>query len=246
MAEIKPLSAEEIELLRAVDTPTVCNVIELFDVRPRNTGYMDGRIQSCFPEMGPVVGYAATATFRSDAPPRGGDVYSSLDRQVEAFAELPGAPFVVFQDLDDPAVSATFGEVMCATYQAFGAVGLITSGAGRDLQQVRALGFPCFTGGTICSHGYCHILQCNVPVHVGGITIYPGDILHADCNGVTTIPNEIAGQVARLCKEFIEAEEEVLGYVKGTDKPTVQGLAESRQRFSARVKELTQRAKSGG
>lgn len=245
MGGIKPLTPEEIELLRSVDTPTVCNVIELFDVRPRNTGYMDGRIRSCFPEMAPVVGYASTATFRSDAPPRGGDVYATLDRQVESFAELPGAPIVVFQDLDDPAVAATFGEVMCATYQAFGAVGLITSGAGRDLQQVRALGFPCFTNGAICSHGYCHILQINVPVHVGGVTIYPGDILHADCNGVTTIPAEIAGAVARLCHEFIQAEEEVLGYVKSTETPTAQGLAESRKRFSERVKGLTQRAKSG-
>lgn len=243
MAEIKPLTAEEMELLRAVDTPTVCNVIELFDVRPRNTGYMDERIKSCFPEMGPVVGYAATATFRSDAPPRGGDVYSSLDRQVEAFAELPGPAFVVFQDLDDRPVAATFGEVMCATYKAFGAVGLITSGAGRDLQQVQALGFPVFTSGTICSHGYCHILQHHVPVHVGGITIYPGDLLHADCNGVTTIPHNIASAVARLCKEFIEAEEEVLGYVKSTTNPTPQGLAESRKRFSEKVKELTKRAK---
>ena len=41
---------------------------------------------------------------------------------------------VVFQDLDDPPVSATFGEGMCSTYQAFGSVGLITSGGGRDIQ----------------------------------------------------------------------------------------------------------------
>ena len=81
---------------------------------------------------------------------------------------------------------------MCTTYKAFGAVGLITSGAGRDLDQVEALHFPCFTGGTICAHGYCHIPSINVPVHVGGVTIHPGDLLHGDRNGVTTIPQEIA------------------------------------------------------
>ena len=54
------------------------------------------------------------------------------------------------------------------TYKAFGAAGLITSGAARDLDQVEAMHFPCFADGAICAHGYCHILQINVPVHVGG------------------------------------------------------------------------------
>ena len=139
MATERLLTEEERHLLVGVDTPTVCNVIELFDVRPRNAGYMDRRIQACFPDLPPMVGYASTATFRSNAPPRSGDAYASLEAQVARFVEVPGPPVVVFQDLDDPPVSATFGEVMCTAYRAFGAVGLITSGAGRDLQQVKAI-----------------------------------------------------------------------------------------------------------
>src|SRR5258705_196508 len=80
---------------------------------------------------------------------------------------------------------------------AFGAVGLITSGAGRDLDQVEALNFPCFTDGTICAHGYCHFVSLNLPVHVGGVMIHQGDLLHGDRNGVTTIPNDIAAAVAQ-------------------------------------------------
>src|SRR5919199_746978 len=148
------IPAADLELLRRYDTPTVCNVIELFDHRPRTHGYMDGRIQACFPKLPPMVGYASTATFRSAAAPRAGNVYSSLAEQVASFADLPGPPVVVFQDLDDPPAAATYGEVMCTTYKAFGAVGLITSGAGRDLDQVEALHFPCFCDGTICAHGY--------------------------------------------------------------------------------------------
>src|SRR5947208_1188780 len=204
----------DLELLRKFDTPTVCNVIELFDLRPRTAGYMDARIQACFPKLPPMVGYAATATFRSAAPPRSGDVYAGIADQVAAFAELPGPPVVVFQDLDDPVASATFGEVMCSTYKAFGAVGLITSGAGRDLDQVEALNFPCFTDGTICAHGYCHVVQINVPVHVGGVMVAPGDLLHGDRNGVTTIPNEVGTRVAHACAEFVAAEQVVLDYLK--------------------------------
>src|SRR2546422_11520612 len=89
-----------LDLLAKFDTPTVCNVIELFDVRPRTAGYMDARIRACFPEMTPMVGYATTATFRSAAPPRGGDVYSGIQQQIESLAQIPAPQVVVFQDLD--------------------------------------------------------------------------------------------------------------------------------------------------
>ncbi|MBT3602592.1 MAG: RraA family protein, partial [Candidatus Latescibacteria bacterium] len=58
------LSQHHLDLLRQYDTPTICNVIEVFDVRPRNVGYMDTRIKACYPELPPLVGYAATATYR--------------------------------------------------------------------------------------------------------------------------------------------------------------------------------------
>src|SRR5262249_52902773 len=139
MPTARAVPAADLDLLRKYDTPTVCNVVELFDLRPRHQGYMDGRIRACYPALPPMVGYAATATFRSAEPPRAGGVYGDIVKQLEQFAELPGPPVVVFQDLDSPVAAATFGEIMCTTYQRFGAVGLVTSGAGRDLDQVEAL-----------------------------------------------------------------------------------------------------------
>ena len=242
MAELKSLPLSDLESLRKYDTPTICNVIELFDIRPRTAGYMDGRIRSCFPEMPPMVGYATTATFRSAAPPRSGDVYSGIDQQVAALAEIPAPQIVVFQDIDDPPVSATFGEVMCSTYKGFGCAGIITSGAGRDLDQVRALGFPAFTGGTICSHGYCHTLAINVPVHVGGVTIFPGDLLHGDCNGVTTIPNDFASAIVQACAEFVTAESVVLDYIKA-GKPDPAGYKKARCELVRRIAELGTRVR---
>jgi 4-hydroxy-4-methyl-2-oxoglutarate aldolase len=207
---MKTLKPETLNALRIYDTPTICNVIELFDIRPRDTGYMDERIKACFPEMPPIVGFAATATFRSSAPARQGDAYSDLGTQIERFAELSGPAIVVFQDIDNPPAAATFGEIMCTSYQTFGAVGLITSGAGRDLDQVHKIGFPVFTSGAICAHGYVHIPQIHVPVHVGGIIVYPNDLLHADCNGVTTIPVEIADEAADAAAEFVATETIIL------------------------------------
>src|SRR5215470_926341 len=99
----------DLERLKQFDTPTIANTIELFEVRPRTAGYMDGRVRACFPEMAPVVGYAATATMRCEQPRREGGVYGSLDEQVARFGELGGPPIVVFQDRDDPPVAGTFG-----------------------------------------------------------------------------------------------------------------------------------------
>jgi len=237
MSNFNAIPAADLKLLGRYDTPTICNVIELLELRPRTTGYMDGRIRACFPDMPPMVGYATTATFRSAERPRQGDVYAGIQQQVADLAEIPGPQVVVFQDLDDPPVGATFGEVMCATYKAFGCAGIVTSGAGRDLDQVRALGFPAFTGGMICSHGYCHILSLQVPVRVGGVTLHPGDLLHGDCNGITTIPNEYASAVAHACPEFVEAETVVLEYVKSGGVDQV-GYASAREEMARRLAEL--------
>ncbi|MFO0913997.1 MAG: RraA family protein [Pirellulales bacterium] len=224
--------------LAAYDTPTICNVIELFDVRPRQLGYMDGRIRSCFPDLGPMVGLAVTAAFRSAAPPSGADVYGSMQQQLELMSQAGGPTVIVVQDLDDPPAAAVFGEVMCSTYRAFGAAGLVTSGAGRDLDQVHRLGFPVFTNGTICSHGNCHLLYVGQPVRVGGLVVTMGELLHGDANGVTQIPLDIASEVADMAAEYVEAERIVLDYVQGTGPKTIREFADRQKQLSERLGQL--------
>ena len=238
------ITSETLEKLRQYDTPTICNVIELFDARPRNQGYMDHRIQSNFPEMRPMIGFATTAAFRSDAPPVGGDAYGTIDVQLEQFADLRGPAVVCFQDLDDPQKSAVFGEVMCSTYKAFGAAGLVTNGGGRDLSQVRALDFPVFTGSTISSHGYCHILHIGLPVRLGGLMVQVGDLLHGDANGVTSIPVDIATAVADVADEFVAAEDIIMNYVKSDADKNVAEFTKRRLEFQSVVAELQKRVQA--
>ena len=232
---------ELLKKLQAFDTPTVCNAIELFNVRPNNRGFMDSRIRCQFPEMPPMVGFAATAAFRSCEAPQSGDAYGSLEDQLALFETLDGPAVVVFQDIDDPAVGATFGEVMCSTYKAFGAAGLITSGGGRDLQQVRAIEFPVFTGSTICAHAYCHILHVGLPVHVGGISVSTGELVHGDENGVTTIPIDIAAEVADVSSEFVQAERCVLDYVQSPGKKSIDEFTARREEMAAAIAKIRSR-----
>jgi regulator of RNase E activity RraA len=188
-----------------------------------------------------MVGFAATAQFRSDVLPQGGDGYGGLIDQLELFQTLSGPAVVVFQDVDDPAVGATFGEVMCSTYQAYGSAGLITSGGGRDLEQVKALNYPVFTGNTICSHGYNHMLHIGMPVRVGGLMVNTGDLLHGDANGVTNIPLDIAAEVADAAGEFLKLEDIMMDNVKSDEEKTIAAFKERREHFQAEVKKLKQR-----
>jgi 4-hydroxy-4-methyl-2-oxoglutarate aldolase len=243
---VSEIGTRVLERLRRYDTPTVCNLIELFDVRPQSAGYTDARIRACFPDLPPMVGFAATATFRASDRPRGSDVYSSTEEQAERFGELSGPPVVVFQDLDDPSVAATFGEVMCTIYRTFGAVGLITSGTGRDLDQVRAMDFPVFTNGAVCSHGYPHIPDVQVPVRVGGLQVRPDDLLHGDRNGVTSVPCEIAAELVDVADEFVAAEEIVLDALREGSPPSLAGLREARAESKTRISELRARVSRAG
>ncbi|MCA8989625.1 MAG: RraA family protein, partial [Planctomycetaceae bacterium] len=215
----------------------------LWDLRPRTAGYMNETIQACFPNFPPMVGLATTATFRSSAAPAAGDAYNSLSAQAEILEKMDLPGVVVFQDLDTPTAAATFGEVMCTTYQAFGAAGLITSGTGRDLEQVEAIEFPVFTSGAQAAHGYCHILDLDIPITVGGIPVRPGQLIHGDCNGVTTIPLEIASEVPEVCEEIARAEKIVLDYLKQS-QVTAAGFDAARQECGSIISKLGARLKA--
>lgn len=236
---MNPITPEVLAKLRTFDTPTICNIIELFDVRPRNVGFMDKSIKAAFPEMPPMVGFAATVTCRTAFDARVGKAYA-IDDQVSRFGELSGPPVVVFQDLDSPPLAATFGEIMCTTYKTFGAVGLVTNGPGRDLDQVRAINFPVFIDGAVCSHGYIRMFDFHIPVHVGGLAVFPDDLLHGDINGVTNIPGDIAADVADVGDEFIAAEKVILDLLHSPGA-TVAQLTEARKESKAQVDALTRR-----
>ena len=239
------IAPEILDKLRQYDTPTVLNVIELFEVHPRHEGLLNGEIKACFPEMAPIVGYASTATFQSATEPAEGDAYSNLADQVGVFEEeLPAPRIVVFEDIDPEPCGATFGEVMCTVYQNFGCVGLITSGGARDLDQVRALGFPCWASSVISSHAWCRIVDTHVPVRVGGCEIRPGELLHAECNGVAIVPGGLAAEIALGCELLVEAEETVMGYAR-SENPDVEGLKKAyqatKEAFSAIPAEVKRR-----
>jgi len=236
------LTEAQLNLLRQADSPTIANVIELFEVRSRIAGYMNLTVKAIYPELPPAVGYAVTATFRAAYPAEEGDSYGGLPQLIEDSLHIPEPRIVVFQDLDEPPQAATYGEVMATTFQSFGFSGLITSGAARDIEQVRRMRFPCWASSVNVSHGYCHFLSSNITVTLGGLLVKPGDLLHADANGVVNIPHAIAAGVAELCIPFMNAEQIVMDYLR-SGKPTARRFRESINEMSRRFSELRERAR---
>jgi regulator of RNase E activity RraA len=213
---MEPLTASELEALRRWPTPAIANAIETFDVRPNNEGFMLGP-RCIFPDLAPMVGYAATCTIR--ARERGGpESRKEMEVHWRNIQAQPSPRVAVIQDLDDPPAFGSFwGEVNANIHRALGCVGVVTNGGVRDLEEVRTLRFHFFAGDVIPSHAYVHIVKAGGRVRVGGLEVQDGDLIHADLHGVITIPHQIARQVARAAAEVEKGERGIIDFCRSPD-----------------------------
>ena len=203
------LTAEQLEELRGFDTPTVSNAIERFAVRPHTEGFMSPMIKCILPCDKPVIGYACTAKISAMRPP----TPEQQGLLVSYYAKVKETPFptlAVIEDIDSAPVGSFWGEVQSSIHKALGCTGVITSGGVRDLDEADKLGFKYFASCILVSHAYVHVEDYDCPVNIGGLTVRPGDLLHADKHGVVLIPGEIASELADACRKAQWSEEPVL------------------------------------
>ena len=213
LATDSPLDAAVLEALKKFDSPTLSNAIETFAIRPRDEGYMSMEVRCLFPELGPMVGYAATATIRARGQGHGDQ--TALYRHVR---EVEGPRVVVVQDLDEtPGIGSLWGEVNATIFSALGCTGCVTDGCVRDLKEARSMGFHFFARGPGVSHAYVRVESAGEPVTVGGLRVTPGDLIHADQHGVLMIPREIARELPAAAERVIAAEQSLLRWVRSSD-----------------------------
>lgn len=202
---------ELIQSLARLDSCTVANAIEKFDVRLRNTGFTDASVRCIFGELPPTVGYAATARVRTSEPPMEGSNYFDRTDWWNHILTIPAPRIVVVEDTDThPGLGAFIGELHANILLALGCVGVVTNGAVRDLPAVRAVGFQMFAGNVSISHSYSHIFDFGHPLEVGRMKVQPGDLLHGDLHGVQTVPAEIAGKILAVAQEMIDEEQKLI------------------------------------
>lgn len=207
------LKPDEVEALRNISSPTIANAIETFEVRPRGEGYTNVGVQCFFPERGAMVGYACTAMILSGQPAASRRLVSRTEYW-EYVGQAPLPKVNVVQDISPVPLGAYFGEVNSHIHLALGSNGVITNGTVRDLEEVRATKFNVFASGVSVSHGFAHLEDFNRPVKVFGMTVQPGDLIHADQHGAVVIPKSIARDVVAAARSIERAEREMIGLCK--------------------------------
>jgi 4-hydroxy-4-methyl-2-oxoglutarate aldolase len=218
MPHQNPLHAAELEKLRALDTCTVSNAIERLNVRLRNEGFVSGTVRCRFPNLPPMVGYAATGRVRTASPPATHRCYYDRMDWWSYVASVPEPRIMVLQDADQrPGFGAFVGEIHAAIGRALGCVGCLTNGAVRDLPAVRAVGFHLFAGSLAVSHSYAHIVEFGEPVEIGGLRVASGDLLHGDRHGVLNVPLEIAAKVPEQAQMILREERELVEFCGSPD-----------------------------
>ena len=217
------LTAEQLEELRGITSPTISNAIETFDVRSRSEGFMDSSIRCMFPDLGAMAGYVVTAKIAAREKPQNSVSYFDM---FDAMADVPKHWVVVIEDLDWPnPIGSYWGEVNGSIYKGMGCVGLVTNGGVRDLDEVVETGFHLFASCVLVSHAYVHLEEVGTPVSVGGLTVSPGDLLHADKHGVVSIPHDIAGEVATASAEVERRERPIIDFARSPEM-SADGLRE--------------------
>ena len=191
------IDSAALDALRAWDTPTICNALEVVAPHRRATGFTAEHLHCLDPGLKPIVGYARTAMFRAVEPsPLPADaVKAKRAAYYEYVAAPPGPSVVVIQDLDPkPGFGAFWGEVNTAVHKGLGALGCVTNGSMRDLDDC-APGFQLLAGKVGPSHAHGHIVDFGGQVNVAGMTVNDGDIVHADRHGAVVVPHEAVAKL---------------------------------------------------
>ncbi len=212
------VTTEQLEILRRLDACTLANAIETFQARLRNEGFADSSVHCQFPNLKPMLGYAATVKVRGSAPPTADSRFPDRTDWWDYIVSLPAPRVVVVQDVATKVgLGSLLGAVHVNILRALGCVGAVTNGAVRDLPAAERLGFQLFAGSVSVSHAYIHIVEFGTPVEIGGLKVQSGDLLHGDLHGVQTIPADIAGKIPRAAAEIIAREQELITLCQSKD-----------------------------
>jgi regulator of RNase E activity RraA len=211
------LTNDQLNALKKIDTPTIANAVETHESRLNTEGFMGWNIRCQFPDLGVMVGQAVTATLNTTTT---GRVHSRTVWYdcLQAIHEMPIPAVIVAKDIGPrPFHGCHFGDGMANVAKRVGAVGLVTDGGVRDVETVHGMGFQMYAVGAVPAHGNFGVDETQVPVEVGGVLVNPGDVVHADVNGVVVFPVELVDYVIAEANSVTERESSHFDWVNSDD-----------------------------
>lgn len=205
-----------LKLMQSVDTPTVCNAIEVAQGKRGFNDFTRGTMLCSSPEESAIVGYARTAKIAAVNPPtESPDVIK--ERRMAYYKHMATGPrpaVTVIEDLDFPdCIGAFWGEINTTVHKGFGIAGTLTNGVMRDLGDVPE-GYPVIAGSIGPSHGFVHVKEVGTPVSVFGMTVNDGDLVHADQHGAVVVPDDVIPILDDAIHKLLSTERIVLDAAK--------------------------------
>ena len=187
------ISHDQFEFLRSIDTPTVCNLLEMVAPRRRRLGYTVKHLHCAFPDLPPMVGFAKTVTIKAKDAFGLGDA-SYMGKRLDYLDYVAAAPrpsIMLIEDLDGEhcGYGAYWGEVQSNVHKALGCLGTVTNGSVRDIPMI-AEGFQLLSGSVSPSHAYVHVVDYGIDVDVHGMAVKSGELIHADRHGACIVPTD--------------------------------------------------------
>lgn len=210
------LTKQQLEFLASMDTPTVCNVIEIVAPERRGHGYTVKHLFCPFPELPPIVGFAKTVTAKAKDKVALGDYMGKRLDYLDYIASEPRPSIAVIEDLDDEVgYGAFWGEVQSNIHKALGCLGVVTNGSIRDIPMI-APGFQMLAGSLAPSHAYTHVEAFGVPVTVHGMKVNSGDLIHADQHGAVVVPLDVIDRMKPALDDLNAREARIIKAAKET------------------------------
>jgi 4-hydroxy-4-methyl-2-oxoglutarate aldolase len=211
------IARAQLDALRAYDTPTLANALHGLIDRPANTGYTRPPVHSILPDLPPMVGFAVTATIRSETPfPSPEAKANAMLPLYDAVAAVDGPKIVVVHDIDGGS-GCLWGEVNSTICSAMGCEGVVTDGLVRDVPDVEDIGFRYLARGVGVARAWVAIAETGVPVTVGGASFAPGDVVHADRHGALVIPADAVATLPAAADAVLERERRMLAWVRSDE-----------------------------
>jgi len=218
LSNLAPLASEQFEALRHLDACLLANAIETFHERLRNEGFMDDSVRCLFPELPPMLGYAATIKIRGSAPPTADGPYRERTDWWDYVLSLPAPRVVVVQDISTRMGRGSLvGSVHMNILRSLQCVGLVTNGSVRDIPAAQSARFHFFAGSVTVSHAYIHIVEFGHPVEIGGLKVHSGDLLHGDLHGVQSVPLDVAPKIPDVAARLAAREQELIALCRAPD-----------------------------